>query len=40
MLSPEVAREWATIMLEAADAAERDVSTYLQGAHPDDGSKR
>lgn len=40
MMSPDVAREWAKHLAECADAAERDVATYLSGINPDDGSRR
>lgn len=40
MMSPEVAREWAKHLDECADAAERDIVTYLAGINPDDGSPR
>lgn len=40
MMSPEVAREWGQTLTVAADAAERDVTTYLGGINPDDGSPR
>lgn len=40
VVSPEVAREWAAHLRECADAAERDLVTYLAGVNPDDGSPR
>lgn len=40
MLAPGTARDWAKSLTEAAEAAERDLVTYLSGAHPDDGSPR
>lgn len=35
MLAPEVAREWAQILTQCADAAERDLAAYLRGLTPD-----
>lgn len=40
MMSPDVAREWSKTLAECADAAERDLVTYLSGRNPDDGSPR
>ena len=40
MMAPGVAREWAKHLSECADAAERDLTTYLSGINPEDGSKR
>ena len=40
MMSPETAREWAAHLVSCANAADRDLQTYLAGRHPDDGSKR
>ena len=40
MMEPAVAREWASHLVEGADAAERDLATYLSGVHPDDGTRR
>lgn len=40
LLQPDLAREWAQTLLTAADAAERDVRTWLAGRHPSDGSPR
>lgn len=41
MMSPQLAREWASHLLEVADAAERDLLTYVDGGrNPDDGSRR
>lgn len=37
MMSPEVAREWARHLKEGADAAEKDLKTYLGGHVPKTG---
>lgn len=40
MMDPGLAREFGQYLTECADAADRDLVTYLGGHHPDDGSPR